>query len=82
MAHQVRYRVRLRVRGELTPALSGVLADLVVAAEPEGTTLVSGELVDQTAVHGLFASIRDLGLSLISIGTVAVPSPQPEEVSP
>ena len=46
-----------------------VLADLAVVPEPDGTTLVSGELADQAAVHGLLASIRDLGLSLISVET-------------
>jgi hypothetical protein len=51
------------------------LAGLVLAVEPGGTTLVSGELPDQAAVHGLMASIRDLGLSLISVETVAVPTP-------
>jgi hypothetical protein len=49
-----------------------------VAAEPDGTTLVSGELPDQAALHGLLAAIRDLGLSLISVGTVDPPAFPPE----
>ncbi len=77
MAHSVRYQVRVRVQGELDPAWSSVLSDLAVAAEPDGTTLVSGELADQAAVHGLLAAIRDLGLSLVTVETVAVPAPQP-----
>jgi hypothetical protein len=75
MAHPTRHQVRLRVRGELAPTWSTVLADLSVTAEPDGTTLVSGELADQAALHGLMAAIRDLGLSLISVETVAVPTP-------
>jgi hypothetical protein len=73
MRHSVRYQVLVRVQGELAPGWSAVLADLAVAAEPDGTTLVSGELADQAAVHGLLAAIRDLGLSLISVETVAIP---------
>ena len=73
MAHPVRYQVRVRVQGELPPTWSSVFADLAVTAEPDGTTLVSGELADQAAVHGLLAAIRDLGLSLISVETVAIP---------
>jgi hypothetical protein len=73
MSHPVRYQIRVRVQGELAPSWSAVLADLAVAAEPDGTTLVSGELADQAAVHGLLAAIRDLGLSLISVETVAIP---------
>ena len=73
MSHPVHYQVRLRVQGELAPSWSAVLADLAVAAEPDGSTLVSGELADQAAVHGLLAAIRDLGLSLISVETAAIP---------
>jgi len=75
MSHSVRYQIRVRVQGELAPAWSALLADLAVAAESDGTTLVSGELADQAALHGFLAAIRDLGLSLVAVETVAVPSP-------
>ena len=78
MSHAGRHQVRVRVQGELSPAWSTVLADLAVAAEPDGTTLVSGELPDQAAVHGLLAAIRDLGLSLVSVETVSIPGPTPD----
>lgn len=77
MHSSARYQVRVRVHGELAPGWSAVLAGLVVDAEPDGTTLVSGELPDQAAVHGLLAAVRDLGLSLVSIETVAIPSASP-----
>jgi hypothetical protein len=77
MRHSVRFQIRVRVQGELAPCWSGVLADLAVAAEPGGTTLLSGELADQAAVHGLLAAIRDLGLSLISVETIAIPPSSP-----
>jgi hypothetical protein len=73
MSPSVRYQIRVRVQGELAPTWSIMLADLAVTAEPDGTTLVSGELVDQAALHGLVAAIRDLGLSLISVETLAIP---------
>ena len=73
MAHLVRHQVRVRVQGELPATWSSVFSDLAVTAEPDGATLVSGELADQAAVHGLLAAIRDLGLSLISVETVAIP---------
>ncbi len=77
MSPSVGYRVRVRVQGELPPAWSSLLADLAVAAEPDGTTLLRGVLADQAALHGLLAAIRDLGLSLISVETAAIPSPSP-----
>jgi len=77
MAGSVRYQVRVRVQGELPEAWSHVLGGLLVAADPDGTTLVSGALADQAALHGLLAAIRDLGLSLISVETAAIPTPSP-----
>ena len=73
MDRSTRFQVRVRVQGELPSSWSMLLGDLAVAAEPDGTTLVSGEVADQAAVHGLLAAIRDLGLSLVSIETVAIP---------
>jgi hypothetical protein len=75
MSREALYQVRVRVRGELAPSWSAVLADLAVLPGPDGTTLIGGELPDQAAVHGLLASIRDLGLSLVSVETVAIPPP-------
>lgn len=68
-----RYDVRLRVRGELGPAWSAVFADLAVSPEPDGTAIIRGEVRDLAALYGLLAAIRDLGLSPISIATVAAP---------
>jgi hypothetical protein len=77
MSHAGRHQIRVRVQGELDPAWSTMLADLAVVVDPDGSTLVSGELPDQAAVLGLLASIRDLGLSLISVETAAIPTATP-----
>ncbi len=79
MGRTVGYRVRVRVQGKLDPAWwSGLFADLVVAAQPDGTTLLRGLLPDQAAVHGLLATIRDTGLSLVAVETVAHPGLETE----
>jgi hypothetical protein len=79
MAPSDSYEVRIKVEGELDPVWwSGMFADIVVAAEPDGTTTLRGRLIDQAAVHGLLAAIRDMGLSLLSVET-AVAQPRPEE---
>ena len=72
MGRSVRFQIQVRVQGELAPSWSALFGDLAVAAQPDGTTLVTGELSDQAALHGLLGSIRDLGLSLISVDTVAI----------
>jgi hypothetical protein len=66
--------VQIRVRGELGPAAVAIFDDLRVTNPADGTTLLEGELVDQAAVHGLLGRIRDLGLSLITVETMAAPS--------
>lgn len=75
MSQPGRHQVRMRIRGELDPAWAHVLADLDIAAEPDGTTVLRGELADQAAVHGLLATVRDLGLSIVSLETVSIPGP-------
>lgn len=73
MQRAIRYRIRVQVQGEVAPGWSAVLGELAVIPELDGTTLITGELPDQAAVHGLLGSIRDLGLSLIAVETAAIP---------
>ncbi len=80
MSRTLCYRVRVRVQGELSSTFwSELFAGLAVATDPDGTSVLSGDLADQAAVHGLLAAIRDLGLSLVSVETSA--SERAEEVS-
>jgi len=65
------FLVRIRVRGELGPAPAALFDDITVAAAGDGTTLLEGTVVDQSAVHGLLDRIRDLGLPLVSVETNA-----------
>ena len=36
----------------------------------DGTTVLHGAVVDQAALHGLLARLRDIGLPLISVARV------------
>ena len=35
--------------------------------ENDGTTIRSGPVIDQAALHGLLSKVRDLGLPLVSV---------------
>jgi len=35
-----------------------------------GETVLSGEITDQAALHGVIAKVRDLGLPLVSVSSV------------
>lgn len=72
MGQQTTYRIR--IQGQLGPEWSSWFAGLAVRPEPDGTTVLRGQLADQSALHGLLAAIRDLGLLLVSIETSTRPT--------
>lgn len=58
---------RIRVGGHLSDCWSDWLEGMAIECHPDGTTTLTGEIVDQAALHGLIARIRDLALPLVSI---------------
>jgi len=65
-------QVRVRVKGELEAHWwSETFDGLLISRAPDGTTLLSGALPDQSALHGILGAIRDLGLSIVSVETTA-----------
>lgn len=59
-------RYEIRVEGLLDSHWIAWFEDLHLSND--GTqTVISGPLADQSALHGLLAKIRDLGLCLISV---------------
>jgi hypothetical protein len=63
-------RYELRVKGHLDQRWADWFEDLTLIHESDGTTLLRGPLVDQAALHGMLAKVRDLGLTLISVHAV------------
>jgi hypothetical protein len=59
----------IRVVGHLSANWAARFEGLSMRHEPEGETVLSG-MLDQAALHGVFAKIRDLGLNLISVNRV------------
>lgn len=68
----------IRVRGVLDRHWSGWFDGLQVSSDASGQTLIAGPVVDQAALHGLLAKVRDLGLPLLSIQRIS-PGPEPEK---
>jgi len=60
---------QIRLRGHLDPLWSDWFDGLAITWR-DGDTLLTGQVVDQAALHGLIRRTRDLGLPLLSINRV------------
>jgi hypothetical protein len=66
--HNLIPHYEIRVKGRLAPRWSGWFDGLTIDTETEdGTTAISGPIVDQSALHGLIRKLRDVGLTLVSL---------------
>ena len=70
---------RIRVQGHLDPGWQDRFGGLRIQQQEAGTTLLSGTLPDQAALHGLLLQIVRLGLMLLSLETSE--SPRGEEAA-
>jgi hypothetical protein len=60
-------RYEIRVAGHLGSHWSEWFEGLAITHPTDGETLLSGPVVDQAALHGLLAKVRDLNVPLISV---------------
>ena len=57
----------IRLKGHLNPRWTDWFDGLTLTQESDGTTVLSGSVMDQAALHGLLGKVRDLGLPLIAV---------------
>jgi len=57
----------IRIKGHLNARWADWFDGLTLTQESDGTTLLTGSVVDQAALHGLLTKVRDLGLPLIAV---------------
>jgi hypothetical protein len=55
------------IKGHLDERKARWFEGLDVIPLPDGKTMISGDIPDQAALHGLLNRIRDLGMELISV---------------
>ena len=60
-------RYRIRIHGHLDPAWSAWFDSLTASAVDDRTTELVGPLVDQAALFGLLAGLRNLGGTLLLV---------------
>ena len=65
-------QAEIRVKGRIDEHWSDWFEDLEVTHTEPDETILTGNVVDQSALYGLIAKLRDLGLPLISVNSVEV----------
>jgi hypothetical protein len=60
------------VKGQIDRDWSGWFEGLTVTHTDQDETILAGEVVDQSALYGLLAKLRDLGLPLVSVSSAEI----------
>jgi hypothetical protein len=60
----------IRVKGHLNRRWSDWFDGLEITNLENGEAVLSGEIVDQAALHGVLNKVRDLNLSLVTLSSV------------
>jgi hypothetical protein len=66
--HQI---FEIRLKGHLDDRWAEWFEGLTITLEDNGDALLSGPLADQAALLGILKKVRDLGLTLLSVNSVA-----------
>ena len=61
---------QIRIKGHLGEQWTDWFDGLTITLEEDGSTLFTGLVVDQAALHGLLKKVRDLGMPLLSVNRI------------
>lgn len=70
----------IRFKGHLDGQWSGWFEDMTITLEEDGNTRITGQVVDQAALHGVLKKVRDLGLPLVSINQIQFGEPKTNQL--
>jgi hypothetical protein len=68
--HREAGRYEIRLNGHLDSRWAAWFDGLGLTHQSDGTTIISGLVADQAALHGLLQKVRDIGLPLVSVTQV------------
>jgi hypothetical protein len=58
---------QIRIEGQFGQQWTDWFEGLSITPGEDGTTLLTGPVIDQSALHGLLKKVRDLGAPLVSV---------------
>ena len=58
---------KIRIKGHLDQRWADWFGDLTLAHQPDGTTVMTGPVVDQAALYGILTKIHNLGMPLLEV---------------
>ena len=70
-------RYEIRLEGQLDQRWSDWFEGFTLTNESDGTTTLTGHVIDQAALHGLLRRVGDLGVTLLSVNTITPSTPMP-----
>ncbi len=70
-------RYEIRLEGQLDQRWSDWFEGFALTNESDGTTTLTGHVIDQAALHGLLRRVGDLGVTLLSVNTITSSTPIP-----
>jgi len=68
---------QIRTQGRISERWADWFEGMTLVHEDDGTTLLLCPDLDQAALHGVLAKVRDLGLPLISVTPMSNPERSP-----
>ena len=68
-------RYRIRIRDHLDPLWSAWFDGRAIYQQADGTTTLTGPVIDQAELFGVLARLRDLGATLLAVEPLADDDP-------
>lgn len=65
----------IRIQGHLDRRWAGWFEGMTITLDDNGETRLTGPVVDQAALHGLMRKVRDLGMPLLAVISIAPDAP-------
>jgi hypothetical protein len=61
---------QIKLKGHLGEQRINWFEGLTITLEQDGNSLLTGPVIDQSALHGILRKVRDLGMPLLSVTIV------------